>query len=508
MKTTRFLIAGLLCSFFFASCEKEDAAGLSNLPSENQPSEIVPTDIPEGYFLATFSPQPVGAETRVPVSGLDGRVRSVRYVVYDKATGAFVKEKLILKPTDPIPTWPMAAVLDTLPTGNYVAVFLGNMEPEQFVQTNAPASTILTNYTTNRANARINLPNSEFGDNNEFYMSTVEFSDANPNPYILLERIISMYNLRRVFVDAQEALNSLVYNIVNQAYSRDILETQLRGILSTAITDALDLGTLGNTVYAVAGGLDNVVNLVLDAVINPLLDQLYPKLVAPLVNVVGQSLLLNSGQSDILGLLGGLLNPWNLANASNALVTINNFPKAMNFDLQVTESFTGENQFMYSFSETVGATNTQKEVHVKGFNGVFDVRKINVLTPGLISGVVVDQVVDGGLLLNGTFVDINDPTLASIATNRRFESDYSFLGLGLKSYALQTGSNPPISITLSLGDVANLDGILGGIPIVSTLLSTILTPLKSVEVALPLNVPVLGIDNLAIGGGWKAPVAY
>ena len=84
-----------------------------------------PSDLPDGYFEVTFSAGYGGGDTRTPVTGTDSRVRHLRYVIY-KSTGEFVKEKVVLNTTDAAPSWPMAALKDTLPKGQYTAVFLAN----------------------------------------------------------------------------------------------------------------------------------------------------------------------------------------------------------------------------------------------------------------------------------------------------------------------------------------------------------------------------------------------
>lgn len=231
MKTTSLVIVALFLSFLFTGCDKEEG----NLPepaSENQSLEGGISNIPDGYFEVMFSPKQ-SPDTRTAVSGSDLRVRSIRYVIY-KSTGEFIKEKVVLKPTDSAPVWPLTAIRDTLPQGQYTAVFLANMDKTQFPISGTGGSTysdILTNYQTIRANARINLPGSEFSDTSEFYFANVSFSNTSPYPSVLLQRIITMLNLRRVFVDSQTALNSLTNNIVTQIGYKNMIKTTVQGLL-------------------------------------------------------------------------------------------------------------------------------------------------------------------------------------------------------------------------------------------------------------------------------------
>ena len=365
---------------------------------------------------------------------------------------------------------------------------------------------ILTNYQTTRANARINLPGSDFTDSSEFYFASVSFSDTAPQPSVLLQRIITMLNLRRVFVDAQTALNSLTNNIVTQIGYKNIIKNTVQGALPGLLKTAMDLGIVGNAVYATVGGLDAAVNLVVGALVQPVTDALYNLLLQQLVNEIGRTLSGNATQEGALGVLGNLLNPWRGSDASYALVTINNFPKAMDLDLNVTDTYSGNHRFRYSFTTTPGTTNSEKDILIRGFHGLFDVREIHVAKPGLISGLLVDEIIDGSLLLNGTFVNITDPVQATVETNYRYRSDYSFVSLGLKSYAQQTDGNHSLTLSVKLSNIANLNGILGGILLLGPLLNTTIKGLiGNVTVSVPVNLPLLGVDNLSLSGGWKTP---
>ena len=113
MRTALFISTSVLSLFLLASCEKgmEDMTAPQPLPEKELPSEGSSDDVPEGYFVVSFL---AGQDdiTRTPVTGADGRVRHIRYVIYNSA-GEYVKEKVILTPANPIPTWPFTAVKDT-----------------------------------------------------------------------------------------------------------------------------------------------------------------------------------------------------------------------------------------------------------------------------------------------------------------------------------------------------------------------------------------------------------
>lgn len=508
MKTKVIIMISLFLSLFLTGCEKE----LVEVPGEapgQLPPEGKPSDLPDGYFEVTFSAGYGGGDTRTPVTGTDSRVRHLRYVIY-KSTGEFVKEKVVLKTTDAAPSWPMAALKDTLPKGQYTAVFLANVEKTQFPIPVSGGGTnyadVLTNYQITRANARIVLPGAEFTDTSEFYLANVSFSDTSAQPYVLLQRIISMLNLRRVFVDAQTALNSLTNNIVTQIGYRNIIRTTVQGVLPGLLKTAMDLGVVGNAVYNVVGGLDAAVNLVVAALVEPVVDVLYAQLLQGLVNQIGLTLSGNATQNGALGALGDLLNPWRGSDAAYALVTINNFPKTVDLDLNVKDFYTGNHRFRYGFTPTPGTTNSEKDILIRGFHGLYDVREIHVAKPGLISGLLVDDVIDGPLLLNGVFVNITDPIQATVNTNYRYRSNYSFVSLGLKSYAQQNDGNHSLTLSVQLKNIANLDGILGGIPLLGPVLNgTVKLLIGNITVTVPVNLPLLGTDNLTLSGSWSTP---
>ena len=505
MKTYILAIAALLFTLLFTNCDK-DLDDVASPDQEKGGDENASADIPDGYFVVDFNPG--WGDTKAAITGPDTRIRNLRYLIYD-STGVFVKEKVVLSTTGST-TWPLAAVRDTLRKGRYTAIFFGNADPNLFPVTTSTGTTypdILLNYKGQLTDARIALPNAEFTNTSEYYWAKVTFSDMSAAPYVLLQRIIGMFNLHRNFVDAQTALNQLVNNIVTQINYKNYIQTTVQGLLPGLIKPALNLGAVGNLVYDVVGGLDAAVNLVAGALLVPVTNALYDQLLQGLVNQVGMALTGNANQSGALAGLGVLLNPWQGNEANTAIVTIRNFPKTMDFSLNVKDYYTGDNRFRFTF--TTGSTYDEKDILIRGLNGLFDVRRINVIKQGLVSGLLVDQIIDNSLLLNGAFIDITDPVQATIGSNFRYKANYSFVDLGLKSYAQQNDGNHSLTLSVQLGNIANLDGILAGIPLLGPVLNaTVKGLLKNITVSLPVNLPLLGADNLTLSGSWSTPVTY
>ncbi len=487
-----YTIAALL---LLAGCSREEEMEMKpELPAPIEEEQ----NIPEGYFVATFSGFFAG-DSRAPVTGTDNRIGNIRYLVY-KSTGEFVKERVLLSATDETPNWPFGAVRDTLPKGSYKAVFLGNVEKTLFpYQWNSSTAhqEVLTNYTETYEQARIQLPAAEFSDSTEYYWDHVEFSDALPNPTVLLQRIIGLLNVHRNSIDAQTALDTLVYNIVTQLHFKDLISTTVSGLLGEKVENAI-----GGILFVT----DAVVNEVTATLLTPVIDALYELLLQQLVHQIGTTLAGNEDQEGLLGVLGELLNPWALSDASAAVVYITNFPRAIDFDLNVTDYYTGTRAFRYNFTED--AFFAQKCFHIRGFSGEYRIDSINVYREGLVGGVVVDGILDNELLFGGAFVDIIDSLKNTTGYNYRYKADYSLLDLGLKSYTAQTDGNHDLDLSIRLGDVLNLDDLLGGVPIVSDFIHLLLTPLENISIGLPINLPLLGIDNLTVSGGWSVPHTY
>lgn len=511
---THIYLWGLLLILFLAGCSKNEFEQDDPLQPPLPPTEQEP-NIPEGYFVANFTASTEGL-TRGITNGQDPRVQHLRYVIY-KSDGTLVKDKIVWLPANGIPTWPMASMKDTLPKGNYKAVFLANIEKTLFpFQANSSSpvtySDVLLNYQTGYANGTILLPNKEFSNTTTYYWANVAFSDQSPTPYVLLQRIIGQLTVHRNFVDAQQALNQLVNNIVTQIGYKNLIRNQVQNILPGLLRGILDKGILGNTIYAVVGGLDAAVNLLVGTLVEPVTDALYNILLQRLINNLGQTLTGNPSATnqDLLNFLAIALNPWEQPDAHTAIVTLKDFPKSTNFDLATTSVYSGNHKFRYDF--VTDPVYNQKCIYIKGFTGTFNIQRVNVIKQGLVSGLVFDGIVDGPLILDGAFIDIADSLRYNNAPNTRYKADYAFLDLQLKSYTTQTDGPHSLSLSIQLGSVPGIDNLLSGIPLLGPILNLaangLLAPLKNITITVPVNLPLLGIDNLTLKGGWQTPYPY
>lgn len=502
MKTFRYYLIILAFALLGTGCAKND----DNLPEGNADPATDPAGlVQDGYFVARFD---MGGGTRAkdPTTGPDTRVQHIRYLIF-KETGEFVKERELLKPTDGTPEWPFNTTLtDTLPEGNYQAVFLGNVDASLFT---GVTDSLAHGYGTGYANTRIELPNTGLTPATEYYMGKAQFSDGEPAPEIWLQRIIGGAQLHRNSIDAQDALNTLVDNIFAEIDYRDIIQQQLNAIITTELTEALGglgdmIGVLNQAAFSLLGGVDAVVG----ALVQPIADAVLEPLVSLLVDQLGAILAGNTDEGSLLEALGIIFNPWAWGEAGTVIATINNFPRQIDLDLNVTSIYNGLQKFAFAFEPY--ELLDERDVFIRGFSQgsetPWDIRELDVVKYGLVSGLVVDVIADD-LLLPGSLVDINDPVSVPVLPNIRFRNNYSLLDIGLKDYTVQEDGEHGLSLSIRLGDIANLSnivseslGILGAV--VGWLLDPVLSLIEDVTIAVPVNVPLLGIENLSVSGGW------
>lgn len=492
-------------AFFFWGCDKDEHFPVDEINDEVKENN---NNIPEGYFIVNFSSQLNTGEIR-STSGKDDRISHLRYIVY-KSTGEFVKERILLTPQDETPTWPMAMVNDTLPVGEYTAVFLGNVEKTLFPYTNSESETeyseVLLNYKHNFNDARITLPNAPFTPTTEYYWARTAFSDQNPRPTIVLQRIISSLKVQRNFINAQDALNILVANIIAQMEYRDVIRNLLQGLLPGFLSDAiLSIPLIGALLNLIIGGLDAVINSLLSVLLEPLADLLYQQLLKELVDQLGITLVGNTNQEGLLNFLTDLLNPWIQERASCAIVTVNNFARSVDFNLEACDMYEDGTMLKIDLEDEGG--NLGRHFILKGFDSPYEISEIKIARDGLLSGMIINGIIDD-FLLSGTFINIQNQLHVKVGhtdLNRRFQVDYSILNLQLES---AENSNESLLLNVRIGDIANIDNIISSIPILGPLVSAILSPVKNIEIRLDLGLPILELSNINADGGWGEITNY
>lgn len=259
MKHLAYILAFAFILAATASCDKDEPAAPTTPATENQDkSGATDTSVPEGYFVARFA-----TDTRAAVNEMNTRIQHLRYIIFKQADGTFVKEQTIAINRGG-QQWPMGVITDTLPLGSYKVVFLGNADNSLFTYDGAGEFDVLTGYTEGYSAARISLPPIEFTDNTEYYMAQAEFSNITPASVILLQRIVTNLELKRVFVDAETALDSLYENILH-IYDTDVtglLDNVLGGVLRTAL-QAETLNPLSSLFLASSTEIEGIVDGIL-----------------------------------------------------------------------------------------------------------------------------------------------------------------------------------------------------------------------------------------------------
>lgn len=468
-------------SAYLASCSKDSE--VESIIDEVE-SGVGAEEQPEGYFTATFTSGLYSSISRTPITGPSSRVQSLRYIIYKKDqngvyqyyTGKAGNDKYLFgengtisKPTD----WPYTPLSVTLENGEYKVVFLGNMNERQFVNGEAQNAPIVTNYTGKYSDARINLPTvkgfyekavSDDGEgktSNFFYWDTVEVSTSNPNAEVLLQRIVSKFEMSRETLASEDGttarkavLNSVSENLIDYLQTDQVLTELIQGELSEVTKplfkelhiNYLDKMLISPLLNAVAKSIEKTM----------LLQALIPQI---------DAILKMNEENDLLD-LNALLNPWG-SNAEYAIVGFNKFTKAVNFDNKPVEFYeaTPESVPCFAYPMTLGSEDVGSKTYLEmyGLNGEWDIKRIDA-TDGnhsLIAGQVIDQTVDSWIL-PGCLHDADANLKYNFGANKPYHAVYSAAALNVYPIDPEQSNEQMgnLSITLDLGEILNLEEIL------------------------------------------------
>lgn len=468
-------------SAYLASCSKDSE--VESIIDEVE-SGVGAEEQPEGYFTATFTSGLYSPISRTAIDGLSSRVQSLRYIIYKKDqngvyqyyTGKaendkylFGKDGTISEPID----WPYTPFSVTLENGEYKVVFLGNMNEKQFVNGEAQNAPIVTNYTGKYSDARINLPTvkgfyeetiSDGGEgktSNFFYWDTVEVSTSNPNAEVLLQRIVSKFEMSRETLASEDGstarkavLNSVSENLIDYLQTDQVLTELIQGELSEVTKplfkelhiNYLDKMLISPLLNAVAKSIEKTM----------LLQALIPQI---------DAILKMNEENDLLD-LNALLNPWG-SNAEYAIVGFNKFTKAVNFGNKPVEFYeaTPESVPCFAYPMTLGSEDVGSKTYLEmyGLNGEWDIKRIDA-TDGnhsLIAGQVIDQTVDSWIL-PGCLHDADANLKYNFGANKPYHAVYSAAALNVYPIDPEQSNEQMgnLSITLDLGEILNLEDIL------------------------------------------------
>lgn len=468
-------------SAYLASCSKDSE--VESIIDEVE-SGVGAEEQPEGYFTATFTSGLYSPISRTPIDGLSSRVQSLRYIIYKKDqngvyqyyTGTdrndeylFGENGTISEPID----WPYASFSVTLENGEYKVVFLGNMNEKQFVNGDNKNDSIVTNYKGKYSASRINLPTvkgfyeeavSDGGEgktSNFFYWDTVEVSTSNPNAEVLLQRIVSKFEMSRETLASEDGstarkavLNSVSENLIDYLQTDQVLTKLIQGELSkvtTPLFEGLHINYLDKML------ISPLLNAVANSIDKTMLSQ-------ALISQIDGILKMNENK-NLLD-LNALLNPWG-SNAEYAIVGFNKFTKAVNFDNQPVEFYEATPEsvpcFAYPMTPGNGEVGSKTYLEMYGLNGEWDIKRIDATdrTNSLIAGQVIDETVDGWIL-PGCLHDADANLKYNFGANKPYYAVYSAAALNV--YPIDpnesNGQMGNLSITLDLGKILNLEKIL------------------------------------------------
>lgn len=469
-------------SAYFASCSEDSE--VENIIDEVEGGAGA-GEQSEGYFTATFTSGIYSPISRTPITGLSSRVQSLRYIIYKKDqngvyryyTGTAENDNYLFGENGTIDSpigWPYTPLSVKLENGEYKVVFLGNMNEKQFVDGDNKNDSIVTDYKGKYSAARINLPTvkgfyeetvSDSGEGkagNFFYWDTVEISTSNPNAEVLLQRIVSKFEMCKETLSSEDKetarvaiLKSITDNVVDYLKSEQVITNLVggeigkitKGVFETLHIDALDKMLLTPIVNALANSLDETKLL-------------------PLVTEQIDGILKMNEEKNLLD-LNALLNPWGTT-ADYAIVEFNKFPKAVSFDNKAVEFFeaSGDDipRFAYTMSCQTNDAGAKNYLRIYGLGGEWDIKRIDATddTHALISGVLIDETVDGWLL-PGSLHDADASLKHTFGSNKPYNSVYS--ALALNAYPKDKSESPSgdnLKIKIDLGKVLNLEQILNG----------------------------------------------
>ena len=467
-------------SAYLASCSKDSEVESIIDEVENG---VGAEEQPEGCFTATFTSGLYSPISRTPIDGLSSRVQSLRYIIYKKDqngvyqyyTGAAGNDKYLFGENGTISgpiDWPYTPLSVKLENGEYKVVFLGNMNEKQFVKgetTNAP---IVTNYKGTYTDARINLPTvkgfyektitegSSDKESNFFYWDTVEVSTSHPNAEVLLQRIVSKFQMSKETLSSENKesarvaiLNSITDNVVEYLKSEQVITNLVGG----------EIGKITEGVFKTFY-IDTLDEMLLTPIVNALANSLDETQLLPLVTDQIDGILKMNEKENLLD-LNALLNPWGTA-ADYAIVEFNKFPKAVSFDNKAVEFFEASGndipRFAYTMSCQTSDAGPKNYLRIYGLGGEWDIKRIDATDDkhALISGVLIDEAVDGWLL-PGSLHDADANLKHTFGSNKPYNSVYSALALNV--YPKDKSDDPleeNLKIKIDLRRVLDIEQIL------------------------------------------------
>ena len=474
-------------SAYLASCSKDSE--VENIIDEVEDVTTPGTEEEDGYFIATLSSGLYNPITRAAISGKSSRVQSLRYIIYKKDqngvyqyyTGAAGNDKYLFGENGTISgpiDWPYTPLSVKLENGEYKVVFLGNMNEKQFVNGENKNDSIVTNYKGKYSASRINLPTvkgfyeeavSDGGEgktSNFFYWDTVEVSTSNPNAEVLLQRIVSKFEMSREILSTEDGSNARV--ALTSTLTKNIFD-YLEGDGTITRLIGGQIGDITRGVF-VDLGINALEKMLIDPIVNALINGLEDtKIIEALTSQIDGVLKGNEKYDTNLLDLNAVLNPWGY-DAEHAIVAFDKQTKSVDLDNKPVDYFVSSENEIPRFAYTVnpnGTVGPRTYLQIYGLNGEWKIKRIDATdknngeVPDLISGQIIDNFVDGWLI-DGCVHDAAADLTYNFGANNPYHSVFSDVTLNMYPKEFVKDKNGDLSVTVNLGNVLSLKNILDG----------------------------------------------
>lgn len=514
-----------MVSLVFSGCEKDDALDANRSETVNENSSDT---VKDGYFTATLIPGiGNGIQSRTPVTGNSNQIQALRFMLFKKGDDEVYTRftdypeynngdienviKYTLN-TNQSYEWPLTkSVQLSLPVGDYKVVFFGNMDIQQF--DDQDSKEIIQLNSGRFEDVRINMPEGgplaflpTLNSGNEqyqylFYLATADFNQTNPNPQILLQRLVTQSSFSRDLIKTEDAVGQLVQSIVDQVNDEQLLSDIVEGVLRNELTGALT-GKL-------TGPIDLLLGDVVDALVNVLLGDILTLVNDALLQQVTTTLngILVSNEPN--GPLYTLLNPWSQltkVNASMDIVTsidLNRAPRKIE-----TKEI---NNILLTKPEGAAPYFT-----VTLLNGTYKLNSARVTDDEQTLLRKTIGALDNSLLA-GLFINLCTPISYETGNNLQYSTNYDLLRLTLVDDTYSQTENITVSLN-NLEKIINLEGLtesllghglLGNLTeeVVKSIVQPVVDRLLGKESSLLNNgigikLPNLALGNITLEGRW------
>ncbi|WP_455996811.1 hypothetical protein [Phocaeicola barnesiae] len=509
----------------FCGCEKDDALDANRSETVNENSSDT---VKDGYFTATLIPGICNdMQSRAAIDGTSDRIQTLRFMLFKKGDdGVYTRFtdyqeynngdiENVIKYTsnaNQMYEWPLTkSVQLSLPVGDYKVVFFGNMDIQQF---DGQGSEEIIQLNSGRfEDVQINMPvegplaflptlSGGAGQyQNLFYLATADFNQVNPNPTVLLQRLVTQSTFSRDLIDTNDAVGQLVQSVVDQVNNEQLLEDLVEGVLRNELTGALTGKLVGVTDILLGDIVDALVNVLLGDILT-LVNEALLQQVTDLVNT---SLHANDPKSP----LNVLLNPWSGLEKVDAYMDV-----VTSIDLNRVAR--NVEQMTINDVPLKKSTESSPYFTVTLLNGAFTLNSARVRDEDQTLLKSTLGALDNSALA-GLFVNLCTPISYGTDNNKQYTTNYDLLRLKLVDDTYSEKENIAVNAS-DLATIVNVDGltdallghgILGNLvgitidKIVQPVVDALLSPNGSLlGTGIGIKLPNIALGNITLEGRW------